>query len=158
MIHIVTGKINSGKSSTLLTLYQQHGQGDGFISVKRMHYDKVHGYDLLRLQDLSTRPFVSHELFANDQDREIACQIGPYRFYKDVLIDITTQIMTSIDNGVSPLFIDEIGILELQHKCFAPLLKHIVANDIEAYISVREDLIPDVVQTFNIQEYDIIHV
>ncbi|QMS84407.1 nucleoside-triphosphatase [Candidatus Xianfuyuplasma coldseepsis] len=156
MIHIVTGTINSGKSSRLLHLYHQHQQGDGFISVKRMHYQTVHGYDLLRLRDLSTRPFVMHEKFYHDTDREIACQIGPYLFFKDVLQDIEQEIINSIKQGASPIFLDEIGLLELQHKCFAKLLQFIVKHDIEAYITVRKDLIDDVVSTFSITSYDIV--
>ena len=49
MIHIVTGKMNAGKSTKLGSIYNELQKGDGFISVKRMHYDKVHGYEIMRL-------------------------------------------------------------------------------------------------------------
>ena len=157
MIHIVTGKMNSGKSSTMLKLYQQQQAGDGFISIKRMHYDKVHGYDLLRLGDLSTRGFVIHELYAHEH-HTIACQIGPYLFFEDVLKYVVTQVDELIKQGVTPIYLDEIGMLELHQKCFANMLHKCIKNNVETYITVREDLVDDVIQVFGIKDFDIIPI
>jgi nucleoside-triphosphatase THEP1 len=158
MIHIVTGKINSGKTTTILELYNTIQKGDGIISVKRMQHDIVHGYDLLRLSDYSTRPFVMHERFFTGDKSNIACQIGPYLFRQDILSDIEAMILLSIEHGISPIYLDEIGVLELQGQCFASILKTIVKQDVEAYITVREDLVEDVISTFKITNYHILPV
>lgn len=157
MIHIVTGRINGGKTTTLTDLYQSTKQGDGFVSVKRMHYDKVHGYDLMRLSDQSTKRFVIHHDFWNNRD-EIECQIGPYLFYSDTIQQVDQQVDEWISSGVSPIYLDEIGMLELHDKCFSATLKRCIEQDIDTYITVRNDLVDDVVTHFDITEYECIEV
>jgi nucleoside-triphosphatase THEP1 len=120
-----------------------------------MQHDIVHGYDLLQLSDNSTRPFVMHERFFRGDKNNIACQIGPYLFRQDILSDIEAMILLSIEQGISPIYLDEIGVLELQGQCFASILKTIVKHDVEAYITVREDLVEDVISTFKITNYHI---
>lgn len=153
MIHIVTGNINSGKTTTLTNLYLERHEGDGFVSVKRMHYNTVHGYDLMRLSDQHTRRFVIHQDYWTGQD-EIECQIGPYLFFADIVEAVDEQVKAWIETGVSPIFLDEIGMLELHDKCFAKALKRCIENDVETYITVRQDLVDDVIRVFDIQEVD----
>jgi len=155
MIHIVTGKINSGKTTRLTDLYQNNHAGDGFVSVKRMHYNKVHGYDLMRLSDQSTHRFVIHQDYYNDID-PIDCQIGPYLFYADVVGYVEDQVNTWIEQDVSPIYLDEIGMLELHDKCFASALKQCIHSGVETYITVRHDLVDDVINTFQIKDVNIL--
>lgn len=155
MIHIVTGRINSGKTTTLTNLYQTTNKGDGFVSVKRMHYDKVHGYDLMQLSNLATKRFVVHQDYWNNTDK-IACQIGPYLFCQTTISAIEQQVQTWIKQGISPIYLDEIGVLELQDKCFANALNRCIANGVTTYITVRSDLVDDVVNHFHITDYQLI--
>jgi len=125
------------------------------LSVKRMQHDRVHGYDVLKLSDLSTMIFVTHDRYRHD-NRKITCKIGPYEFYEDVLIKIKHQYQEWIKHQIQPLYIDEIGILELQGECFASILHDVLKYDLDAFITVREDLVDQVIDTFDIKEYDII--
>lgn len=155
MIHIVTGKINSGKSTRMLALYQQLKTGDGFLSIKRMHYDKVHGYDIMKLSTQETKPIVIREEFIR-KDLDILCQIGPYLFLKETVDFVSKSIQKMIDEHVYPVFLDEIGQLELNDLCFHPIVQKMVEGDIESYISVKEDLVEQVIQKYQIEDYEII--
>lgn len=157
MIHIVTGKMNSGKSTELGAIYQKRCDGDGFISVKRMHYDKVHGYEIMKLSNKEFRPLVIREEFSH-QNMEVACQIGPYLFLKETLQYVEDEIENMIQNETSPIYLDEIGQLELYDQCFDSIFKKMVESDLDIYITVREDLVDKVVEKYHIHEYDIINV
>ncbi len=149
MVTIVTGKINSGKSSTILKHYQDNQLGDGFISVKRMHYDQVHGYDLMKLSDNSTRTFVVREEYLNE-NQEVVCHIGPYLFLKDTLDYVEKEIKQMVKNNISPIYLDEVGQLELYDQCFDNIFKFITSNNIDAVITVREDLVEKVTNKYNL--------
>lgn len=155
MIHIVTGKINSGKSTKMLALYQQHKAGDGFLSVKRMHYQKVHGYDIMKLSTMETKPIVIHEDYIR-KEVDIICQIGPYLFLKDSVDFVTNSIQKMINDHVSPIFLDEIGKLELDNQCFHSIFLQMVEENVDCYISVKEDLVEQVIQKYQLQDYEII--
>ena len=157
MIHIVTGKMNSGKSTTLGSIYQELKKGDGFISVKRMHYDKVHGYEIMRLSTNNLHPLVIREEFAH-QDMKIVCQIGPYLFLEDTLRIVENEIEEMIQSKVSPIFLDEIGQLELYDQCFDSIFRKMAESNLDIYITVREDLVDKVIDKYGIKEVEIITV
>ena len=157
MIHIVTGKIDSGKSTTIADLYQRNQAGDGFVSIKRMHYHKVHGYDIMRLSTLETRLLVVRDEFKH-RDYQIACKIGPYLFLQDALAYVETTIRSLIADGVTPIYLDEIGQLELYDQCFHKVFAELVDSGVECYITVRHDLVPDIIDKYKLMDYDIIEV
>ena len=153
MVTIITGKINSGKSTTIAKLYRLKQQGDGFISIKSMHYDKVHSYDIMKLSNQQTKLFVLREEYIENQ--EAACKIGPYVFLKETFDYVENEIDLMIKTNVSPIFLDEIGQLELYDQCFHAIFKRILANNIDCVITVREDLVEKVVKKYNINEVEI---
>lgn len=155
MVTIITGKINSGKSCTILKHYKETQVGDGYISVKRMHYDKVHGYDLLRLSDSSSQEFVIREDFL-EPNKKVSCKIGPYVFLEETLRNVESSIKEMIQNNVTPIYLDEIGQLELYDECFNHIFSLILESNTDAVITVREDLIPKVLQKYNIENPNII--
>jgi nucleoside-triphosphatase THEP1 len=155
MIHIVTGKMNAGKSTKLGSIYNELQKGDGFISVKRMHYDKVHGYEIMRLSTKAFLPLVMREEFSHTSI-DVACQIGPYLFLSDTLKYVENEIEEMIKNAVSPIFLDEIGQLELYDQCFSDIFQKMVNSGLEIYITVREDLVEKIIEKFQIKKVDII--
>ena len=157
MIHIVTGKMNSGKSSKLGSIYKKLQKGDGFISVKRMHYDKVHGYEMMKLSNNSLSPLVVRREFAHS-DMDIECQIGPFLFLKDTVIKVESEIEQMIKDKISPIFLDEVGQLELYDKCFDSIFKKMVNSGLEIYVTVRDELVDEVIEKYQIEKVDIIKV
>ncbi len=155
MVHIIIGKINSGKTSKLLKIYDQLKTGDGFVSIKNMSGDLVIGYDIMQLSSKKKLPFVLHVEHATI-NYEVCCKIGPYNFSKAAIKHMEKTIKQLIENNVTPIFLDEIGQLELDGKCFNDILMEMVNKEIELYITVREDLVNKIIKKYNIKSSHII--
>jgi nucleoside-triphosphatase THEP1 len=157
MVHIVTGKINSGKSTTLRKLYLKNNIGDGFISVKRMQQHIVHGYEIMKLSDQTMKPLVIREEFCTHKEK-IVCQIGPYLFLEKTLKYIEQEIIKMIQSKTSPIYLDEIGQLELYDQCFHNIFSILTKSDSDIYVTVREDLVPQIIEKYQLKDVNIIKV
>jgi nucleoside-triphosphatase THEP1 len=156
MIRIVTGDINSGKTTKMYELYQRFG-GDGFISIKRMNIQTVHSYEILRLSKGLSLVLALKE--SNNESKEpIACQIGPYQFFESAIEKVESIMKDLIDKNVSPLFLDEIGPLELMGKCFNDVFKIMIKSNLDLIISVRKSSLEEVMNVFGLKEVEIIEV
>jgi nucleoside-triphosphatase THEP1 len=155
MVTFVTGKINSGKTTKLYELYQQTGQGDGYIAIKQMQGLKVVEYTAKRLSGDESFPYVIRDEF-DLGFKKIACSIGPYRFYQDAVDEIIKEIRRMIEYSIEPIYLDEIGQLELKGECFADVFREMVSSGLEIVVSIKKDLLEDVIKTFDIHDYKII--
>ncbi len=154
MIHIVTGKIDSGKSTKLMELYETIDKGDGFVLLKTMDNGKPVYYDAYRLsRKTRCRTIVREDMIT---DESVAFAIGPYRFLTSAVAWINREMTELLQTGTRPLFFDEAGILEINKKGFYPLIKAIVESDADLYITVRTPLVEKFLETFNIQTYRIV--
>lgn len=138
----------------MIQYYQLNQLGDGFVMVKQMENNVVKNYHLMRLSTNEKFLFVIREE-NQTPDFIVGCQIGPYLFEQSVLTYAKEQFKQMIHDKVTPLFLDEIGILELQGKGFFTMMEQLVASNLEAYIVVRSDLIHQVVEKFGITNYQI---
>ncbi|XMB72124.1 nucleoside-triphosphatase [Mycoplasmatota bacterium WC30] len=164
MTIIVTGKINSGKTSRLKKIYDQNQIGDGIISKKIMIDTDVYGFNGIRLSDNFEFPFMIHEryYFKNDsisyEDKNIESvySIGPYKVLKSGIDFIDKTYMELLDKSISPLFFDEVGKLELSGKGYYTHIKEAVENKIDIFITIRDDLIIDFIEKLHIIDYQIV--
>ncbi len=152
MIYIVTGGINSGKTTKLLSLYREIKTGDGFILPKLYIGDSYAGQQIVRLSTGEGRPFSLKKdfipAFWNEQYR-----YDNYSFCREGFDFAFASICHIVDAGLSPIFIDEIGPLELEEKGFYCLLSKLLEHNDTLYISVRELLIAQVISKFSINNY-----
>lgn len=155
MIKIVTGKINSNKTTRLRQYYEKHHEGDGFLAIKTMQGNIVHHYDLYQLKTGQTMPYVIRASFLKE-DEDIRYQIGPYCFLEKAYVFLEKAIEEMINQKISPIYLDEISLLELEGKGLANILKRLLSLDIDLCLVVRRDLIDDVIHTFDIKTYEII--
>ncbi len=155
MIHIVTGKINSNKTTKLLEMYQKNPVGDGFLSIKVMDNNKVLHYDLLELSTNISTTFIVHTKH-DSTHFERSIPLGPYIFDLDQRDIVNNKIQTLLEERVEPIYLDEIGILEVRGLYFYDIVKELVESGLEVYITVRDSLVEDVLKTFDIKEYEII--
>ena len=123
---IVTGEVNTGKTSALLAHYETHQTGDGFASVKVMVKNRVSHYDAMRLSTKEKRMLTVHEQ-SYDHSMGEYIRVGPYRMLKETMRWVETTIKTLIDNHVTPMYFDEIGPLELSGKGFDNMVRALVA-------------------------------
>ena len=140
MVRIVTGKIDSLKTTRMRERYLRDRKGDGFIAIKRMIKDKVHSYEAVRLSTGERLPLIVRDEFVYTTF-PVSCQIGPYLFNQETIDRITQSIGEMIRQKIEPLYLDEIGVLELEGKCFDHIFKKMVASGLDLVVSVREDLI-----------------
>ena len=102
MITIITGKINSGKTTKIKQWYKSIASGDGIVSRKIMIENKVYGFHGFRLANDHDFLFMIHDQFTNQYLLEnelvdFAYDIGPYHVLKDALqyIDETYEFILS---------------------------------------------------------------
>jgi hypothetical protein len=63
VVKIITGKINSAKTTRIKNYYLKHKTGDGIISRKVMIDKNVFGYNAVRLSDNLEFPLMIHDTF-----------------------------------------------------------------------------------------------
>ena len=146
MVGIVTGNINSGKTTRMKALYERYG-GDGFVMEKTMDGQWVRSYHALRLSTGEMRLLVLREGYDDPAFTE-ATRIGPYRFDADTLEWIRSTMHGLIEANVNPLYLDEVGKLELRGEGFDAILRELADKALPLYISVREDLIRNVIKRY----------
>jgi nucleoside-triphosphatase THEP1 len=152
MINIVTGNINSGKTSKLAAIYQFNNEGDGFVAVKVMNDSVVTGYRAMRLSTMEERQFIVRDSVV-PAEFDSVCQIGPYLVSRQGLEWIERETKAMIESKMSPIYLDEIGLLELDGKCLDRIFQELLSTEIELYISVRNELVDRVLQKYHITDY-----
>lgn len=157
MVHIVTGSVNSGKTTKLLSIYQELKVGDGFILPKIFIQGNYAGQQITRLSTGISRPFSFKKGYVPSNWVEKYC-LDAYSFSKEGFDFAFKTIQDIIIKDLSPIFIDEIGPLELQEKGFYQLLSQLSTKDYSIYISVREALLYAAIKKFRIKEYEIIKI
>jgi nucleoside-triphosphatase THEP1 len=157
MVYIITGVIDEGKTREIEAIYRQMKKGDGWVSRKVFLYEEFVGYEILRLSTNEKLPLAYKEEYLPPGWDEIY-KIGPFSFSKQAFEFAGKIIDEIIDKNINPVFIDEIGPLELQGKGFCPGLEKILKTQKDVYIVVRSHCIEDVVNRFEIKNYEIIKI
>lgn len=149
MVTIITGPLNSGKTTKVMEEYRKMAQGDGFVSLKRMNSTVVEGFNLMRLSTGEERAFI-RRIGSEPKNWVENSKLGPYTFSNDAVGWASMQISGFISNGSFPVFLDEVGIMELAGKCFYTIVKKIIISRGDAYISVRDESLEAVIEKFEI--------
>lgn len=151
MIKIVSGPINSGKSSFMRNDYATRQGADGFVCVK-VHTAGQHiGYDLHRLSNGQSMPFIRRTDHRPANWNE-AVRIGSMYSFCTEGFTFAAQIADeALAAEASCFFLDEIGPLELGGKGFCQLLTRLINCNIDLVLAVRENLLADVIQYFAIK-------
>jgi len=157
MLNIVTGRINSSKTTKIADIFNTLKLGDGFISIKNMNDSIVHSYDALQLSTNEKKLLIIRDVYSNPNFVK-CCQIGPYLFNKDTVKYIENTLRVLMENQVSPIFLDEIGLLELDDLCFHNVFIELLESDLELYVTIRKDLLTKVIEKYKIDKYNLIDV
>lgn len=74
----------------------------------------------------------------------------------EIALSIIVEI---IKDGTEPIFIDEVGPLEIvEQKGFYEILKQVLKLKREVYISIRNELVDELIKDFKINEPRIIRI
>jgi nucleoside-triphosphatase THEP1 len=157
MVFIITGGIDEGKTREIGAIYRQIKKGDGWVSGKIFLNEEFIGYEIQRLSTNEKLPLAYKKEYVPSGWDEI-CARGPFCFSKRAFEFAGKIIDEIIEKNINPVFIDEIGPLELQGKGFYPLLEKILKTPKDVYIVVRSHCIEDVIKRFNIRGYKILTI
>ncbi len=141
MVTIITGEINSGKTTKMKSLYSESQTG----------------YDLVSISQNDSIPFIREKEFSENTD-DIIFNIGKYNFLEKGFLEVEKRITRLIDEQITPIYIDELGMLELQQKCFYKSVVNIMKNNVPLITCVRTSCLKQIIELFNFSEYRIIEV
>jgi len=122
--------------------------GDGILSVKYFEDGRHAGYDLLHLRRGRSLPFIRRrDNLPPDWDG--VAETGPWVF-SAAAFRFAEKIFKN--NRSEPLYLDEIGPLEIREKSgFYRLAAGLISGgDRELFLSVRESLLGSFIQTFSL--------
>ena len=157
MVTIITGEINSGKTNKMRNLYSKTQSGDGFFCMKIIENNFHIGYDLVSISQNNSMPFIRKKQFLKKSDK-IIFNIGDYYFSEKTFHKAEKIIIRLLKEKITPIYIDELGLLELQKKCFYNSVVKILKRDIPLIICVRKSCLLSIINLFNFNEYKIIEV
>jgi nucleoside-triphosphatase THEP1 len=153
MIEIVTGHRDSGKTSHLLNLYNKNQTGDGLLSIKHIHpaTSQTTGYHLLHLSTQTTRPLAQRSPAG-------PLQLGDFSFAPNAFTYAETILNDMITHHIRPIYLDEIGLLELNGHGFAPILPRLITQAPHLILTIRHRYLSEALKTFNIPSPTIIKI
>lgn len=152
---IITGEINTGKTTKLIELFRKSGgQGDGFAARKIVKNGRVQCYEALRLSSGETALLAAHQDYAVDLGA-IAFTVGPYRFRQTTVQWMEMVCDRLAKRNAGPVYFDEIGKLELAGEGFDETVRKL-AQIPEAVFVVRQVLLQRAIKRYGLKQYNIL--
>lgn len=152
-IKIVTGKVQSGKTTRLFTFTHSHDSVDGIlapiVNEKR------------KLFHLSTRTMKKLEV---NEPNNKTISVGKYHFIKESFIWANEKLIESFNSKPEWLIIDELGKLELKgeglHNATSFILEEKPKIDINIVLVIRDYLLHEMLKQYKISntEYEILEI
>ncbi len=155
MVYIITGGLNQGKTLRMLSIYKKLKKGDGFITRKIFSDESFIGYDIVRLQTGYSIPF-AYKKDHTPADWDEIYKYGSFTFSMKAFRFAEKIITETINRSEDPVFIDEVGYLELQGKGFSDILKKVFEIQQEIYITVRNEYMDRIIKDYKIKDYEVI--
>lgn len=157
MVTIITGEINSGKTKKMKGLYSETRSGDGFFCMKTFKNNIHIGYDLVSISQNDSEPFIRKKQFLENSDKTIF-NIGDYCFLEKSFYKAEETVAHLVKEKTGPIYVDELGLLELQKKCFYKSVVSIVKHNIPLITCIRKSCLQQIIALFNFNQYKIIEV
>lgn len=159
MVLIVTGSINSGKTSALINMAATDEVAhDGFVAEKIFLNDgKVYGYRLRRISSAERLPWmIREEYYQNEEDYKD--RIGSFYLNTETLKEVEEAIKAMLKNGIKNIYLDEVGKLELEGRGFDRIIRYVLNKHVDLAIGVRDKYVNDIVDRYSIDVYRTIDV
>jgi nucleoside-triphosphatase len=121
----------------------------GILSPRLMESGRTIGYDVVDLATGNRRNFVR----TNPPGKKV----GKY-FIKPGSLEFANRSISEAVDEFSPVFVDEVGRLELKNEGLAPSVRKLLSSNTQAVLLVRDEFLPEVRDFFDIQEYDVVRV
>lgn len=151
MIYIITGPVNSGKSTHLASIYDKLQKGDGFYMKKIFDGSLYKGQEIIRLATKAKIPF-SYITKYIPENWDEAYQYKNYSFSRSAL-KFAEDIFIK---NFNPAFLDELGPIELAGGGFHEIFNKLLKTDKDIYTVVRYECLFEIIDKFNIIDYVIL--
>jgi len=152
MITVITGPVDCGKTSEINKIFENSG-GDGFISPKVYRDGVFVGYDLKHLATGETRALARigkcSGFEGNLEYGRFLFSRGSFDYANSILIDMAK-------NSIKPIFIDEIGPVELFGGGFHNGIISAIEANVDLYLVIGYRCFREAVDKFHIGEYRIL--
>lgn len=155
MITIVTGEKDSGKTNRLYNWYLKDPSGCGILTLKQFSGDVHIGYDLLLLPDNESFPLCRIPDFQTETDSPDLFRQGRFIFSQNAF-DRAISYILKMKNSGGVIWLDEIGYLELREQGFFTLLSRIISEGADVRMSIRNNIMDEVLSFYGIEYYDLI--
>jgi nucleoside-triphosphatase len=154
-VHILTGPVQTGKTTRLMQWIKKHRDCAGILSP--IINNKRHIYSILsdKSRCLEIDNVHSREYLGNEDFKNIII-IGKYNFSTEVFGWAKEHLQEAAKARKKWLIIDEIGPLELNGQGLEPAIDEIIKNyeiseNHRLLIVVRENLVSDVIRHYQIE-------
>ncbi len=151
MIYIVSGPVNSGKSTRMAAFYQNcHGsRADGLISCKLYQGSTFMGYELQRLSNGEKKTLALLAGHYRGQFKD-SFNFGPFVFSRQAF-EFGEKALEEMlaDDCLRYIFLDEIGPIELEGRGFWRALQSLINSDKNLFIGVRDECLLPVLDGLN---------
>jgi nucleoside-triphosphatase THEP1 len=155
MVNVITGEINSGKTSRLLSLYGEINRGDGFYCRKKYIANHYAGQEIIRLTNGESACFSFKQPFIPAGWDEVY-SYEDYSFSRTGLLFVNKIAMDIVNNKNQPVFIDEIGPLELADRGFHEILNQFLFSETDLYLVIRASCLTKVINKYHIDAFRVI--
>lgn len=153
MIKIITGPINTGKSTWLEKDFNTNSNADGFVCRKVRVNNEHIGYEIVHLTNGESRHFIRKIDHIPEKWNE-AFRLGMHYSFNKEGFDFANKITEeALSKGVKCFYLDEVAHLELKGQGFANILRRILDAKIDLVLVVREALVEKICETFGIKDY-----
>ncbi len=150
-VFIITGAIGEGKTTMVRNLAEvfkkNNIQVGGILSERIMTNSQTTGYDLVDIETNDKEIFLRQ---SNETDKE---RIGKFAIYPEGLEMGNAVLTRSGLDGKRIIFIDEVGLLELENRGWSDSLKNLInASANHLLITVRDSMTSDVIKKWSFKE------
>lgn len=157
MIRIITGAVNSGKTSYLQKTAESLPGCTGFLSRKVFSGESCIGYDLHILRTGENLPFI-RTLESSDPGEEVEELLGNFCFYRSGFSAARKELdYLAMDASASHIIIDEVGPVELKGGGYLQNVSQLIPLRKDIYLCIRTKILEKVIQKLEIRKYLLIN-
>lgn len=157
MITIITGEKDAGKTTFFAYWYNEVQRGYGFYTEKRYRGNVFHGYDLVFLPDKAVIPSF---MVVQPQKVYESGQVTTEQLSTDssVFSEISARMSGCFDNPDEPVWIDGIGMPELDGGGLDPLVRRILRKCGDVRLVIRKNLLQKLIHHYQIEKFNLVFV
>lgn len=155
MIYIITGPVQSGKTTAALDSIKGKNYIGGFLSpdkssLRKIYFPREKEFINFQVQLDQVSKFNDNNLL----------EIGKFHFLKDAFAEATKRTLSQQEaQDISCIMVDEIGKLELKEEGFHKLIIKLLSLDWtqkNLILFVRDYLLDEVIEFYQIQNVEIL--